>query len=123
VPAFAPLNDPVAQLVYAEAGHAVRTVLVDGRVVVDNGQPTTADLGEACRRLHDLGRRLGDERKRTFRIARRLEPIWRGMIGEAREVPLTITRVAWPSGRATPSRAVAGTGHGRGARVRRKGSR
>jgi cytosine/adenosine deaminase-related metal-dependent hydrolase len=96
VPAFAPLHDAIAQLVYAEAGHAVRTVLVDGRVVVSDGQPVSADLPTACSRLQEIGERLRAEQARTFAIARPLEPIWRAMIEESRAVPLAIDRLAWP---------------------------
>lgn len=96
-PSFVPLRDVVAQLVYAEAGHAVRTVLVDGRIVVDEGRVTTADLGAAADRLQALGERLREEQERTFRIARRLEPLWRAMVDEANRVPLTINRLAWSS--------------------------
>lgn len=41
---FVPLNDPVRQVVYCENGSSVRTVLVNGRVVVDDGKLTTLDL-------------------------------------------------------------------------------
>lgn len=40
-----PLVNPVADLVYSASGAAVRTVLVDGEVVVDAGVPTRVDLG------------------------------------------------------------------------------
>jgi guanine deaminase len=42
-PAFAPLNDAVRQLVYAEAGRSVRHVIVDGRLVLEEGRATTID--------------------------------------------------------------------------------
>ena len=42
---FVPLNHPVRQVVYCENGSSVRTVLVNGRVVVDEGTLTTLDLG------------------------------------------------------------------------------
>lgn len=42
-PAFTPLNDPFQHLVYAETGSSVRTVLVDGRVVVEEGRLLTVD--------------------------------------------------------------------------------
>ena len=38
-----PLADPVKALVYAETGASVDTVLVDGRVVVEQGRVTTVD--------------------------------------------------------------------------------
>src|SRR6185503_5383478 len=42
---FLPLNDPERQVVYCEHGGSVRTVIVNGRVVVDEGRLTTIDLG------------------------------------------------------------------------------
>jgi len=39
-----PLANPVADLIYSASGEAVRTVLVDGEVVVDSGIPTRVDL-------------------------------------------------------------------------------
>jgi cytosine/adenosine deaminase-related metal-dependent hydrolase len=95
-PAFTPLRDPVAQLVCAESGHAVRTVLVDGRVVVEDGQPTTVDLRKAAMRLAELGLRQRAEQRRIVAIARRLEPLWRAMIREYQRAPLPIDRLAWP---------------------------
>lgn len=42
-PAFAPLNDAVRQLVYTEPGRSVRHVIVDGRLVIENGRATMVD--------------------------------------------------------------------------------
>jgi 5-methylthioadenosine/S-adenosylhomocysteine deaminase len=107
-PAFSPLNDPLAQLVYAESGHAVRMVIVDGRVVVEEGRPVTADLGKACDRLQEIGERLRVERARTFAIARRLEPIWRKTITETHDTTLTMERLAWGAGRDAATSTTAG---------------
>jgi cytosine/adenosine deaminase-related metal-dependent hydrolase len=41
--AYQPLNDVARQLVFAESGRGVRTVVVDGRVVIENGRCTTVD--------------------------------------------------------------------------------
>jgi hypothetical protein len=41
--AYQPLNDVARQLVFAESGRGVRTVVVDGRVVLDNGVCTSVD--------------------------------------------------------------------------------
>src|SRR2546428_278544 len=107
-PAFSPLNDPIAQLVYAESGHAVRMVIVDGRIVVEEGRPVTADLGKACDRLQEIGERLRVERTRTFAIARRLEPRWREMIAGAHDTPLPIERLAWGTSRTATTVTTAG---------------
>jgi cytosine/adenosine deaminase-related metal-dependent hydrolase len=53
-PAWRPCNSVVRQLVYSESGRSVRTVIVDGRIVVDNGRMVTVDeraLGEEVRGL------------------------------------------------------------------------
>lgn len=42
-PSFVPLNSAVRQLVYTEAGRGVKTVIVDGAVVVDDGRLVTMD--------------------------------------------------------------------------------
>jgi 5-methylthioadenosine/S-adenosylhomocysteine deaminase len=41
--AWLPMNSATRQLVYSETGRAVRTVVVDGRVVVRDGHLTTVD--------------------------------------------------------------------------------
>ena len=56
VPEWRPLLDPVNSLVYAATGASVRTVLVDGRVVLDDGAVTTIDETEVYRRVEELGR-------------------------------------------------------------------
>jgi cytosine/adenosine deaminase-related metal-dependent hydrolase len=42
-PEWRPLLDPVNNLVYAASGASVRTVVIDGRVVLDEGRFTTVD--------------------------------------------------------------------------------
>jgi guanine deaminase len=42
-PAFVPLNQPLNQLVYAETGAAVELVVVDGRVILQQGELTQID--------------------------------------------------------------------------------
>lgn len=74
-PAYVPLNSAVRQLVYSDSGRSIRTVIVDGRVVVRDGASTRVD--EAALRAEiaalmptvrgDVGRmRAGYERVRPF---------------------------------------------------------
>jgi guanine deaminase len=76
-PAFAPLNDAVAQLVYTEPGRAVRHVIVDGRLVIDNGRATTFDedalYAEVERLMPVLLRDLEAIRKRNERLTSYVE--------------------------------------------------
>ena len=41
---YVPLNDAVNQIVFAENGESVRDVMVDGRMVVKDGQVTNVDM-------------------------------------------------------------------------------
>jgi len=42
-PAYVPFNSAIRQLVYADSGRAIRTVVVGGEVVVDQGRSTRVD--------------------------------------------------------------------------------
>lgn len=44
-PAYVPLNSAVRQLVYSDSGRSIRTVIVDGKVVVQEGRATRVDEG------------------------------------------------------------------------------
>jgi cytosine/adenosine deaminase-related metal-dependent hydrolase len=55
-PEWRPLLNPLNNLVYAATGASVRTVLVDGRVVLDEGRFTTVDEAEVYARVERLGR-------------------------------------------------------------------
>jgi len=52
------LLDPVNNLVYSADGHSVRTVVADGRVVVDEGRVVFADEGKVAERVQELGEAL-----------------------------------------------------------------
>ncbi|MBV9076378.1 MAG: amidohydrolase family protein [Methylobacteriaceae bacterium] len=75
-PWWRPLNDAAAQLVFAETGAAVTTVIVDGRVVLDEGVITTFDapgvLGEIEAMTASLRRRNADLFAAADAIARAL---------------------------------------------------
>jgi cytosine/adenosine deaminase-related metal-dependent hydrolase len=57
-PTFAPLHDPVRQLVFGATSRDVRTVIVDGRVVVDDGELVGVDMP---RLLEDAARHAAAE--------------------------------------------------------------
>jgi cytosine/adenosine deaminase-related metal-dependent hydrolase len=55
-PEWRPLLNPVNNLVYAASGASVRTVLIDGRVVLDEGRLTTLDERALYGRVERLSR-------------------------------------------------------------------
>ncbi len=55
-PEWRPLLNPVNNLVYAATGRSVRTVLIDGRVVLDEGRLTTIDETALYERVERLAR-------------------------------------------------------------------
>jgi 5-methylthioadenosine/S-adenosylhomocysteine deaminase len=69
-----PLNDPVRQLVYCENGSSVRTVLVDGRVVVDEGRLTTIDLRALREEAFEVARKFMVDNESMRAQAERVRP-------------------------------------------------
>jgi guanine deaminase len=53
-PSFVPFNSAVRQLVYTEAGRGVRTVIVEGRVVLEDGRSTLVDEEEVYARVEEV---------------------------------------------------------------------
>ena len=58
---FSPLNDPIQQLVYAERGAGIDTVLVDGAVVMRGGKLTRVDESKILAEIAHEYERLGPE--------------------------------------------------------------
>jgi cytosine/adenosine deaminase-related metal-dependent hydrolase len=54
LPEWRPLLDPVSTLVYSASAASVRTVLVDGRVILDDRRVTTVDEREVLARVERL---------------------------------------------------------------------
>jgi cytosine/adenosine deaminase-related metal-dependent hydrolase len=52
-----PVRDPVRSLIYAAADRAVKTVVIDGRMVVEDGRVLTMDHEKACADLEAAQRR------------------------------------------------------------------
>ncbi len=62
---WTPLNDPVQQLIFGERGGSVRTVIVDGRVLVEDGKPLTIDQTAVVAAAKDI---LRSVRKRNGQV-------------------------------------------------------
>jgi len=69
-----PLADPVKALVYAETGASVDTVLVDGRVVVEQGRVTTVDEARIYARAQEAADRQRERAAEAWALAGRLAP-------------------------------------------------
>jgi guanine deaminase len=73
-PHYVPLRDPLRQLVHGENGAAVHTVLVGGRVVVEDGRVTTVDEAALRRRAEDAAQRLDALNAEGRGLAQALRP-------------------------------------------------
>ena len=92
-PDFVPLNDALLQLVFSEAGAAVDTVMIDGRVVLDRGRLVTVDEEKVRSAAEAAAARLKDANAGLAATARSLEGfVGAFCLGLARE-PYPVARV------------------------------
>jgi 5-methylthioadenosine/S-adenosylhomocysteine deaminase len=91
-----PLADPVNALVYAETGAGVKTVLVDGRVVVDGGRVTTVDENRIYARAQAAADRQRAQSAPAWALADRLAPHIAAACGAAVATPIAVNRYAAP---------------------------
>jgi guanine deaminase len=73
-PHYVPLRDALRQLVHGENGAAVDTVLVGGRVVVQQGRITTVDEAALRQRAEEAAQRLDALNAEGRGLAQRLRP-------------------------------------------------
>jgi 5-methylthioadenosine/S-adenosylhomocysteine deaminase len=78
--AFTPLNDLARQLVFCEDGSSVRTVIVAGRVVCENGRVTGIDAKALRAEARELVARSKPATDKARAQAARLEPYYRDMV-------------------------------------------
>jgi cytosine/adenosine deaminase-related metal-dependent hydrolase len=73
-PSYLPFNSAARQTVFAESGRAVRLVMVDGRVVVENGRVTTLDEAALRESLAAVMPKLAQDRARVLEQAQKIYP-------------------------------------------------
>ena len=73
-PAFIPLNDAIAQLVFCENGSDVDRVIVNGETVVEDGRLTKIDEKEVLKLADQARRRLDPSIQRELAAAKTMEP-------------------------------------------------
>ncbi|HYE89989.1 MAG TPA: amidohydrolase, partial [Terriglobales bacterium] len=92
-PDFVPLNDALLQLVFSEAGGAVDSVMIDGRLVLDRGRIVTVDEAKVRASAEAAAARLREANAGAAAAARALEPfVGAFCLALARE-PYPVTRV------------------------------
>jgi len=74
-PNWLPFNDPVNQLVHSEDSTAVASVMIGGRLVVDNRRIVTVDLGQLRDRVATARERLAAANADSRRLYEALEPV------------------------------------------------
>jgi cytosine/adenosine deaminase-related metal-dependent hydrolase len=68
-PWWVPVNDVVNQMVFAENGASVETVLIDGRIVVENGVVTTFDVPALLAEVRSMSNSLKQRNADLFAVA------------------------------------------------------
>ena len=74
-PNWLPLNDPVNQLVHCEDGTAVDSVMIGGRMVVENRRPVGVDLARLRERAQASRDRLAAANADNRRLYEALAPV------------------------------------------------
>lgn len=72
---YVPLNDPTSQVVHAEEGTGVDSVMIGGRLVLDRGRFTTFDHDSLAARAEAAMARLRNVNAAARDLALRLEPV------------------------------------------------
>jgi 5-methylthioadenosine/S-adenosylhomocysteine deaminase len=87
-----PMNDPVNQLVHTEDGAAVHSVMVGGRMVVENRVPVGVDMAALARRAEDARARLEVANKPSKALYDKLEKVVSSYCPGLAKAPLHIDR-------------------------------
>lgn len=97
--AFTPTNEVVRQLVNSERGDSVRTVIVGGRVLMEEGSITTADEAKMLARIREAALAYKNGHEAGWRRSRELEPYFAEIYRRASAQPVrTSPRLLWTAG-------------------------
>ena len=89
-----PLNNPVNQLVHTEDGSAVHSVMIGGRLVVENRKLLHVDLAKLARDAESARERLERLNRDNRQLYERLEPIVGTFCPALAQAPYHINRFA-----------------------------
>lgn len=73
-PAFTPLNDVANQLVYCDSAGAIDMVVVDGRVVLENGKATAFDEDQILAEFRERSAEIMGKIAATWKVGTELQP-------------------------------------------------
>jgi guanine deaminase len=97
-PNWMPCNDPINALVHVEDGTAVRSVMVGGRMVVENRRLLTIDLARLASEIEEVRERLQAARGPAKALYDRLEQVVSSFCPGLARQPLHIHRYGAPAG-------------------------
>jgi 5-methylthioadenosine/S-adenosylhomocysteine deaminase len=89
-----PLADPLNALVYAETGASVDTVLVDGRIVLEDGRVTGLDEARICARAQAAADAQRARSAEAWALAQRIAPYVAAACRAAVATPFPVNRYA-----------------------------
>jgi 5-methylthioadenosine/S-adenosylhomocysteine deaminase len=75
-PVWTPFNDPVQQMVFAETGGGVDTVIVDGAVLVEDGEIIAFDAPAIIAEAKPMLRTIRERNRDLYAFARRMNEIF-----------------------------------------------
>jgi 5-methylthioadenosine/S-adenosylhomocysteine deaminase len=85
-PAYVPLNDPVQNIVFSEYGQSVRTVLVAGAVVAEDGRVTGVDEARLYDEAREAAARFFRDNKDAFDRLAEFVPAFEAAYARARQL-------------------------------------
>jgi imidazolonepropionase-like amidohydrolase len=91
---FYPRNNLLIQLVLSESGASVRTVIVDGEIVVENGRLTKVDEIALLEEAAEIGERIATEIAAPYSFVRRIEPYVRQAFFNTTREPWSVNAYA-----------------------------
>lgn len=97
-PAFVPLNHPLRQLVYAETGAAVDLVIVDGNVVMQDGELKSVNESDLISKIHDTHQAILPHLESSEKSVQEFLPYYRRIYDRCLREPIApvLTPSRWP---------------------------
>jgi 5-methylthioadenosine/S-adenosylhomocysteine deaminase len=89
---WVPCNDPTNQLVHTEDGHAVESVMVGGRMIVEQRRVTTVDMAALARDAEAARARLARLNARSRDLYERLAAVVGRFCPGLARTPYHVTR-------------------------------